>query len=532
MQTILRFNNMIHSLSTTEYESFAAQIFKDKSSLQSLLFNLFVLQLFSNAHTSNMIHAYFNVNEINHILRNIIQNRNHEIKSGTITKSSKPKKAKKINQVPSELINFVSSFLDTTDNINFSLSSRFLFIASRSPTKWHQITRKQMQKYDKYFSENNAQKLAAITMDRLKYSTNLSLNCTNSTVIYHLSRNIKIWNNLTTLDLYHCNVPDLLINLNHLNFQSSSIKNLTINDLNFQETIYFTEKMKEIAMVDEPEEFYALIIIIKQFPSLQFLSLNLTSSCIENYGFSTKQIAEIPAISNLRGLNIRYIHPDSIINFILLKCSSELRALHVGANDGMFGYVREAFPEDVKKWNFTNIEELCIEGDIHDEDALILNTINGNKLKRVCISIMNSHIYNLPKSVVSLLCYPSLEYIELSNSLDMSLKLLNKIVMVRRKSFKVQLYGGKKWNNQIHVQFVCMLNKLAQNTKDFMLILKYCELNINTYFSELKQKYLIHEYDKKLVISNFGCILNGYQEKWLMNCELCDSRLSRKMAND
>eukprot|EP01084_Bolivina_argentea_P253334 425499_1 len=505
MEHVLLFNNMINSLSPKEYILFTTHIFKQKELLQSLLFNTFVSQLFANPSTFN---NNCNVKEINNILRNIIQTRNNP----NICEM-KPKKQIELNHIPKELINYISSFLITSENIAFSLSSRFTYIACRSATKFHQITRTQMQKYHAYFSENNAKKLAKDTINRLRYTTNLSLDCTHLIAIKYLSMNRSIWNSLTTLNLHHCNVPDLLISLNHLNFQNSQITSLIINDLSFEETIYFTEETHDIAMVDEPEEFNSFIKIIKQFPLLQFLSLISTNSCIENYNLSTKCISEIPSISNLKGLTIHWVHPESIINNILLKCHSTLKSLHIGHNDGIFGYVRWAFPKDVKKYNFRNIEELCIDGDIENEDAEILNTINGNNLRRVCIS---QH-YKLPKSVISLLCYAQLECISLRNSLDVSLNILNNILMVKRNRLRVHIkcYDfANNFNKDMYLRFVKVLKTLTENVNHFMMILTadFNKSELNKTFSRLKQQYLIHKQKNKLIVSNLECNLNGYQE--------------------
>eukprot|EP01083_Nonionella_stella_P246975 856848_1 len=511
MEKLLRFHDMIDSLSTKEYKQFITDVTKDKDSFKALLFNSFRHQIFSAQYKAND-NSDENVDEINAILKTIIESRKPHRKSSNKQTPIIQNEPITFHEIPNGIILFISSYLPLLDNINFAKTSRNIFIASRSPMRMYSITRQQMDKFNAYFTYNTLPNLAKRTMNRLKFACRLSVDCDHLQCMTHLSDNTSLWNNLDTLELYSCQRPLDLEFWNGNNMQSSNINGLSFG------TNFGTET-----------EFEAMIDILTGFNNLQYLWLHVGIGTVDTDQLN--QMINIQSLSNIKGLALDYVLPESISNVLLHAFSEQLESLHIAHNDGVFCYIRESFPAQAAGYKFTNLKELCVEGDIYPEDGKILNTINANKLERVQINMMNLCNDDIKYDhIIDLLCSPSLEYIKFNESMCSALEILNTILKVKRTKLRIELrlVGGDGSDETLdEVDSVenqtCLDNvfkMMTENTEHFMFILQKQRLS-NDYLTALQERYRVNEYNKKVVISNMECNLNGYHAKWLMKCECC-----------
>eukprot|EP01083_Nonionella_stella_P177825 626262_1 len=490
MEKLLRFHDMIDSLSTKEYKQFITDVTKDKDSFKALLFNSFRHQIFSAQYKAND-NSDDNVDEINAILKTIIESRKPHRKSSDKQTPIIQNEPITFHEIPNGIILFISSYLPLLDNINFAKTSRNIFIASRSPMRMYSITRQQMDKFNAYFTYNTLPNLAKRTMNRLKFACRLSVDCDHLQCMTHLSDNTSLWNNLDTLELYSCQRPLDLEFWNGNNMQSSNINGLSFG------TNFGTET-----------EFEAMIDILTGFNNLQYLWLHVVGIGTVDTD-QLNQMINIQSLSNIKGLALDYVLPESISNVLLHAFSEQLESLHIAHNDGVFFYIRESFPAQAAEYKFTNLKELCVEGDIHPEDGKILNTINASKLERVRINMMNLHIDQIKYDhIIDLLRTSSLEYIQLTfnESIHGAMDILNTILKVKRTVLRIELrfFRPKKKEERLdevqnQTDFNDVMKMIDGNTEHFMFILEEQHLS-NDYLIALQERYRVNEYNTKVVI--------------------------------
>merc|ERR1712154_269828 len=109
----------------------------------------------------------------------------------------------------------------------------------------------------------------------------------------------------------------------------------------------------------------------------------------------------------------------------------------------------------------------------------------------------------------------------------------NAIQGISRKSMKIRLISDIFTVNtdDIKREILKLIKTLKNNTLNFMIIGKFCiDAKDKMDFDGMRDYLLIktkvedqNEEEKtfQFVLSNKGCKISGYQEKWLMECSRC-----------
>ena len=199
-----------------------------------------------------------------------------------------------------------------------------------------------------------------------------------------------------------------------------------------------------------------------------------------------------------------------------------------------------------------NLKEICL----HSPDQKELDWMNKhtlNCLKRINCKLWDNFVIDdkLEKSLEVLFGAPSVEYIAISADKymnDMIDIICNVLEKTPKRSIKIRLFEDSDRSDDQYSfsEMIPSLEKLPEhvfklldvlqaNTENFMLIgkvdiFKYESISID--IEAMKESYLVQsaiedrETHKSwsFVVNNKECNINGYRERWLLNCDFCEYR--------
>eukprot|EP01084_Bolivina_argentea_P094621 170112_1 len=477
----IKFQYLFNQLTQTEKHQFVDKLSCDNDIIAKSLFYYIV-----NASLNQQCDS----DTINNTISNIIRSRKknpYSIQAQNVT----------INDLPQRLIGVISSFLTQQNYINFSYTNRFNYLGCNTPNLLQELN---LIKYNNLnYSAINLQLFPSIQDLRIKLPKFNELFPSVDNVSH------TVMNELHTIELHGDNKLDMNIDdflTTKCNFNNITL--LALLHLGHYENGNFSSN--------------TFIKLLKAFPNTQYLYFRNVNVDIDNFdmNFNIKQL--YPEIKGLK-LNGNY---DDFNRWLMHTYGSNLEYLFLSENDD--------FDFNLQVINFHKLEQLRMI----DPTIKTLNDIlkTASNLKQIQIQLTHETTLTdkekkeiMTKFIVS---NKSLEYIKVldrSKSIQHSLEGI-KDGLFRTKTWKRNAMTIKVWI-ACDIEFepkhlmknVCKMISLLESSeiKDFRFILTFDKLNTNINTEDLKSlstNITMYKYNKKIVINNKQCKINGHGKLW------------------
>ena len=499
-----------------------------KKSIAKMLFQYFHLRLNQAASVSDLNDNIISkMHELNANITTIIASRENQIEQKSLEEYDDERN--NLNFLPSLTIAAISSFLAFGDVINLEKCSKSIFIASRSAISLSSLPESYSSKLLNYLRDNEI-KNASFYWDRFKNIKQVTLNI--SDFIRYDEKEVWLEN------LFQCEYP---YKLNNLPFWSN-LQELTIKGsdpvIEIGDAIGQTSPTRQLVndLCNLPFDHLRKINFETYMHEPDMDRVLSNAKCLE-YAIS-ESFAQITSFSNkMKGYVIT--GDDHRI-----PLSSSIQSLHLPRYDDA---------ADIEL-DLPSLKEICL----HSPEQKELDWINKHALG--CLERINCKLWDnfsldekLEQSLELLFGAPTVKYISISadkylnemidilcNALEKSPKDAIKIRLFDdcddQYSFSEMIPALEKLPKLI----MKLLDVLQKETENFMLVGKVdifkCE-SISSDIEAMKESYLVQSELEdadthtswSFVVSNKGCNINGYTEKWLLDCEFCEYRQIFKM---
>ena len=367
------------------------------------------------------------------------------------------------------------------------ICNKYIFVATRTPISLYQLSSKYSTKLINHL-QTNLSHTKYFYLHRLKFINELELNLAkclfneNDEYVYKLSH-IELWTNLKTLKIIEvindvADCMELQQDLRNIKFQN--LQRIDIND------------MYNIYPLD----------VFRDSPSLEFIIV----------AWDDKNIHTLP--KGIRGFAVCY--GDSIQT----KIPQTIQSMHLPT------YTQLSHQEQ----KYKELKEICIR--FPDQAELDwINKQSFNDLKRIHYKGFDPNYFQnqtYANSISSMFATANVNYIGIEGTTkclrQMIKSLCNALQTGYRNSIKIRIILSATHHNSIIHDIYCLIKVLVNHTSHFMIIGE--SINQIEFDSKYYEKFVIksniqNESTYKFVISNKGCKINGYHEKWLMECARC-----------
>eukprot|EP01084_Bolivina_argentea_P028481 52922_1 len=521
METLIKLTKLLDSLTMDEF----IQLIKlcDKSFMVNIIFQNFhsQLKLAANTHQiHNLTTSNPNITKLFECSSKIIKSRDeykntipqnnnftNENSESELEQESEPLK---IDELPLEMISFISSFMDFQSILSFEKTNKSIFIGTRSPPSLQEINAEMFGKCISYCRNNKSiyhyyrfKNLKRIEMEigdlyAYHYPDDLSFSVPPILTDKYISmQDFPFWNSLQCLSIFD----------EQYAYDEEVINQLSCCDLSNIHTFRF-----------QGEDYSGRYL--KLISNAQFVDFNGSADLDE--------MSRIQSTHNFRGFSVScYIsEQEKELRKVLFKPVKEtLESLHVPPYPGYVEFI------DAK---LGNLKELCLsEWSQTDIDCLMKH--NMKKLKRIYLcNVCDDGCIIIPKIKPFLIQCNSLEYIHanlLHRSTNSALIMLRNVLNNRQKP-RMKLYICVKDSLCFDIthELLTLINVLNESFQHFMLI---CDLwvefeisdKMKEFVSKLQQTFHVASISEgrplKFVVTNKKCNINGYKESWIMNCDRC-----------
>eukprot|EP01083_Nonionella_stella_P175228 609647_1 len=537
MEHLVKFRLLSDTLTKSEFHALFTQLFDQysKELFQSMILNHFHSQLSTK---TSFNESAATIHDINAIISNILQSREcpplNKKKKEDQCDDDKTEPIRLDSNSMLSMIGEIGSYLLLSEYTQLSLCNRSVFVASQSPFKLYRFAH-----LDKYLDHCNTTKqivdLNKFRMIKELYIDNYQLTYTDEIVKQLLGIDAPLFRNIHTLRIKSAHQIHERDHL--LNKMVASVVNS-----NQLRTVQLSAFGSNNAL-----DAAAVWNFLEQHRNIECLVLPCTMTTEQSYRLSHH------LRHTIKGLSMR-LHTQSNIS-MLNTIGDQLLSLHCDYSG-----------DSSVPLQLPNVKELCL----HSVDDNIvtqlkwLGSSNLNKrLERISLVVWDiDDKGTIPAIEKFLLSHGSvLKYIFLKSLNYVNTKMFVAVITMlqtvlvqheqRRESIKLQLrflipLNMQSRSEQLNTakldltQLVHCMNTWTK--KDFMLICHLQFLKVDDksktdlveWIEQMSHEelYLVKHIVKKVhlerttvkfVISNRNCAINGYQEKWIMNCHACDA---------
>eukprot|EP01083_Nonionella_stella_P091485 255798_1 len=522
MEELIKFRSQIDLLNNKEFITFIQSF--QRENVTNLFFGYFRYQLINTTNYQQWQQEVLpNIHIMICQIQKIIDSRSKLVQDEQQNNIN-------LDDLPLVMISSISSFLDLKDTLKFEKTNRNIFIGTRSPISRQSLDAKP---FTHCLSYSNAH---SFTYNFYRFRCVQQLTIDTNDMMYEFYdydearegfkekencyvddiNMLPIWDRLTTLSLInneHVQYDDVPPIFDMLS--DSIFDNITTLTWHANEDLRAESEMSEIAIIDN-----------NMFPSLRYLHLE----CFLNSDFMFDSSA-------LKGLSITYSQREFCQGFIHRACNT-LESLHL-----------KSFSSDVlrlfsKQNKFVCLKELCINqqtqtdigfvNEVHAQNVSNLQRFHctiphGMKSKDELKALMHLLLSVRSLNYVSVHC----EYDMLLNTFQIIQSALNGQVQQNKDSIKIEIVCDKRFKAasgeeaKMQSNIVDLVRILDRISKHFMLICRIYRISkgVLKHKDQLDKNgaYLFQTHGKhKVCISNRKCNINGYHEKWIMNCCCCN----------
>jgi len=507
MDDLIRFRARIESLTEDEFRHLLQS--QPRQSITNVLFQFFRHQLVLCP--ASKYHAAPTIQEFNEQIDCILEARpqNEEELRGEADDDEEDVQIESardqdlLSALPSVLISNISSWLSLTELAKLELCSRHILVGTRSPIPMRTMT-------DSEF------------ISCLRYSNHHRTLCN-----WH---KLKIENlTISTPDLF-----DVFDHKNFITFESvqslldvTKLKKLSINaycindeDVNLSDkflSAFLNLSFPNVtAFRIDDHVFPSDIDIRRRMPRLQHLSLVFCEQ------FDASQVEDTLSSVQVQNVDLPLQSAECV----------KYRSIHTSP----WQWKSVTSSEENKVW-LSRLEEICVTqclcggavarterfADIFDIDCTLQNLKRLNLTmteKRAFLSILEKTGERL--EFVAVCCRDEEDVNVLLDALNEDMQRRTE----RRAKLKVKIVCSERTATKLETsRLIRLCEKLSAKTNDFMILLwmEKVEEELECIENALKQFHVVIEAGNRLIISNHACKINGYQERWLMQCEYCSA---------
>eukprot|EP01084_Bolivina_argentea_P156073 271979_1 len=533
MEHLIQLKSGVETLSTDEFIELVQSFGKDY--FTTILFDHFNHYFTNSQSQREFNNTISNIRAFNKEISNIVSSRTpNAIMNAQEQELGLKLKPIQIDEIPSVIISQISSYLLFDDLKSFEMCNRSIFTGTRSPISLYELPPEYSTLLINYIRNN-------------EYN--------NSYFYWYRFRKIKQFE--LQIDDHLLVTPgdgedqiEYIYSLNHIPFWNN-LESLTISDYG-EET--------------EWQWHYDKIDMDRFVSDLTTLNLqNLKQLYHDEWNISNQHMQSL--LSNVSNLQFIYFHKESMCG--IMPTLTGIRG--VGNMDfDLYDHNLEMIPSNIQSLHlcdydefsnkgikFTNLKELCTQ--FAEKDQIdFFNSQTLTDLQRIHIStpfdqsMNNEYIRSIETLLLKM---HSVNYISIDIKGDMMeiMKSLNnalKTLTMSKKSIKIRIDCTFKAAifYDVNEKIMVLTKILEKNTNDFMIIGSFYvkdanEMNYNSLKCQnnvsiksavniKKDGDVLKSEAKnvlKFVITNKQCKINGYKEKWLMECRCCEQKCYDKL---
>ena len=504
---VIKFRDLADSLTDNEFDIFLLKIFNKFNKRQLIstsLFHLFKEQGCQNQQLATTIN----------IISSIIQSRNkaspqhaNPIKFKTIPKKQNPSPLS-FTSLPSDVIGFCASYLSFNDYHSFEKCSRQIYIGCNNPNTLKCIDKAIFEKN----RTNNNHLLQSQHLKLAKYqkATHFEMELGQFMQMKGL-HNIKVSSNITSLALGPCYIQNETPKqfLNTKTFDFDKIHKLDVKFMSYWPPNLLPNQVNKFT----PQKYADnLCEVLTKFQNLKFLKVAsehfLNPDWRELQSKLDEQLGD--HFGKLDGICLFGSDPE-FSDILLHHICDKLVSLHIDKNINS--------PIN----GFNKLQELCIFNADYNKIYNVIKT--AKTLKRVSVQFNANDINSLNKQnkqmledvLVDLLNQSTLEFISINIDEDIEVvrNAIKQINMTERDRMRVKMSIMHEIDFALEYYSV-FHKKLNENCKDFVFEFQ-CVLT-----DDMMGKITTFDFKPgdvfSLIVTNNGCKLNGFKERWIYPC--------------
>ena len=414
------------------------------------------------------------------------------------------------NDINSALLAQISSYLSFADKIKLERTNRASFIALKSvrvPT--YRMSENVFLKFVKHTQK--WQNFILPHLIKLNECSSLKMDCVDiapwndeigqAYLKYELNH-LKLFDHITKLEIQCEDNFDAGCILDHLSLSLSNVQLL---------------KIRQSAKTTE-EFAGSKIDILRLLPNLRFVEVShkITDADLED-------VADFAFMSALKGIainNSKYRSIPNIAHAICESLSKDLESLHVSnslISEDMIG-------------KFDGLKEICLPWYGSRDQMDFLLSLKMDRLQRV--HFQDAEKRNFTQDKLRLLMdniIGNAEYICFDmkfhdicapNPLNVLMESLQTIKT--KTKLKIRINGLSGFEGM----YAKLVGKLDSVCSDWMLIVTDSHGLCSNSIEQMLNEYVVRYDDQwcSFVISNKNCKINGYKERWIMDCQCCEQQ--------
>eukprot|EP01084_Bolivina_argentea_P108340 193623_1 len=513
MEELIQFQNLIRSLTDDEFISFCLAL--DRSLFITILFNYLKNEMQHDENKSQYPYA------MNATLKNILNQRTMETHHQKINVDHalflNHSEKTHLNHLSEDVIANIGSYLCLNSHINFSLCNQLIYISVRSkPMSISKMTlnSNQIQKYDNYVKTNPK---SFMIKNRFKMIKSIELELNHYAITQF---NTQLFPNIEKLHL-HCEFEEN-------DYENDKKPLQLLNGMNFS-------SLKELVIMNETFQPDISLILDNVNSNIEYIAFQVDFSL-----YDTDLEDYLSSLENIKGLCTHLCLIPKFVN----RQQSKLESLHVldGRRLNLINDHEEYYPI------YVQLKELCIyyePGYINKENTENNKYYDTYKtftkcvmLKRVHISI-NTDIGDFTVDDIlffgELFSNQCVNFISIYQYKYFSCDVINILIKSLSKRNRLKIRFGCDGDNVVNEtgKIIELIHNFAQYNAHFMFIFEFDLTLMDKLQSflndELIGKYLVNwlettEYWWKrgrMIVSNIGCNICGYKERWLYRCHCC-----------
>ena len=501
MEQLVLFRQRVDALDDSEFHQFLCEI--GRNLLTSVLFKGFLKELLD----SNEM----DLQSANKAIDKIFENGDMEHEEYDADVDLIQLETFEFNDIHSALLANISSYLSFTDKMQFALCNRASLIALKSvkiPT--YRMSESVFLKFVKHTQKS--QNFILPHMIKLNECNSLKMDCLDIApwndemeeihLLYELNH-LKLFDHIIELEMQYEDNFDIQCILDHLSLSLSNVQLVRIR-----------QKAKTT------EEFLGSKIgILRLLPNLRFVEISHKIMDPD-----LKDVGDFAFMSALKGIAINNSNYRSIPNIshpICESLSKDLESLH--ASNSLISENMIA--------KFDGLKEICLPWYISGDRMDFLLSLKMDTLERLHFREVGNGRYSQSKQRLLMdNIIGNVEYIcfdmkghgaSASYAVDVLMKSLE--TTTTKTKLKIRINGLRPGFEGICASLV---GKLDFVCSDWMLIVTdsvgLCSKSIRLMLNE----YVVRNDDqwRNFVISNKNCKINGYKERWIMDCQCCEQQ--------
>eukprot|EP01083_Nonionella_stella_P262869 893433_1 len=550
MDTLILFHQTADALTDDEFvRQFVPSI--GRECMTTLLFKGLLQELNENkAHNVRKLNK--TISDI-HQRRNIDSDDDEDIDLDHNTEEHQPIQ---LDHLPYLMLHHVSSFLSFADCLQFEKANRSIFIGSRSsPSPTHTLDSNHFGKLIKHCNTDHHS-----CLPKLRLFKSVCINAADICTFNGARNRFEAVSDCAWGELKLFNhIRDLTIQMSDVDFwgEIEIFKDhITSNQLQHITTLRLKSQKQPDGVAANLHDPLAVVI---NCPTMQYLEISARFYYKHSSEDENGPIGNL--ISQLKGITLNSMGFDDSGNQSESDYIRSTRLYSLLSDDLQSFHKTLPLFTDTIDGKFTTLKELCLPWLLCKHDIDILNQQNLSTIERIFFNdvdasnelidwgiVDNVDEYKHDTHGVELFMHKiidSLEYIGIDLNQNKSVTIASDFIRIlcnclkqrslKKHRLKLRMNNIRLENiagvSLISAKLKCLIDILDSKCFHFMFIC--CGLQLNEpqptwnwdFIRSFKQKYIVMKNRDtngyNFVISNKGCNMNGYQEKWIMSCTNC-----------